>query len=105
MSKKSQQDAAAWVVDATAKLKASPAPDAWTVANADLAKTAARTAGTTPAQIADAARNEQDLTLDDYYAEAVRNLRHIEALLRDIDEHAPAGTPSRLDQVRGGSNG
>lgn len=51
MSRKDQQDAAAWVVDATARVNASPNPDAWTVHNADLAAHAAKTVDTTPDQI------------------------------------------------------
>jgi hypothetical protein len=53
--RESQQDAAAWVVDATAKVAATPTPDAHTSHELDIAKHAAKVHGTTLDQIADAA--------------------------------------------------
>jgi hypothetical protein len=52
MSRKDQQDAANWVVDATAQVNATPTPDVHTTLNLDIAEHAAQTVGTTPDQIA-----------------------------------------------------
>jgi hypothetical protein len=59
MSTKDQQDAAKWVVDATAKVSGTPAPDAPTRLDLDIATHAAKTVGTTPDQIAAAANNRR----------------------------------------------
>jgi hypothetical protein len=59
MSTEHQQDAAKWLVDATAQVNATPTPDVHTTLNLDIAKHAAQTAGTTPDQIAAATQQRR----------------------------------------------